>query len=131
MSNTPSDLRYTKSHEWLRDEGDGTATIGITEHAQELLGDLVFVDLPEVGATVEAGNDCAVVESVKAASDVYSPVSGEVVEVNEALGGSPETINQDAFGNGWMFKVKLSDASELDALLDADAYDALVAEEEH
>ncbi|MEJ2455616.1 MAG: glycine cleavage system protein GcvH [Candidatus Thiodiazotropha sp.] len=131
MSNTPSELRYTKSHEWLRDEGDGTVTIGITEHAQELLGDLVFVDLPEVGASVEAGNDCAVVESVKAASDVYSPVSGEVVEVNEALDGAPETINEDAFGNGWMFKLKLSDAGELEGLLDAAAYEALVAEEEH
>jgi glycine cleavage system H protein len=131
MSNTPSELRYTKSHEWLRDEGDGSVTIGITEHAQELLGDLVFVDLPEVGQSVEADSDCAVVESVKAASDVYSPVSGEVVEVNEALDGAPETINEDAFGKGWMFKVKLSNASELDGLLDADAYDALVAEEEH
>jgi glycine cleavage system H protein len=131
MSNTPKDLRYSKSHEWLRDEGDGSVTIGITEHAQELLGDLVFVDLPEVGATVEAGSDCAVVESVKAASDVYSPVSGEVIEVNEALDGAPETINEDAFGGGWMFKLKLSDASELEGLLDADAYEILVAEEEH
>ncbi len=131
MSNTPKDLRYTKSHEWLREEGDGSVTIGITEHAQELLGDLVFVDLPEVGAEVTAGSDCAVVESVKAASDVYSPVNGEVVAVNEALDGAPETINEDAFGEGWMFKVKLADAAELDALLDADAYDALVAEEEH
>ncbi len=131
MSNTPSDLRYTKSHEWLRAEGDGTVTVGITEHAQELLGDLVFVDLPEVGATVEAGGDCAVVESVKAASDVYSPVSGEVVEINEALDGAPETINQDAFGDGWMFKVRMSDPAEVEGLLDADAYDALVAEEEH
>jgi glycine cleavage system H protein len=131
MSNTPTDLRYTKSHEWLRDEGDGTVTIGITEHAQELLGDLVFVDLPEVGATLEAESDCAVVESVKAASDVYSPVSGEVVSVNEALDGAPETINEDAFGEGWMFKVKLSDSGELEGLLDANAYEALVAEEEH
>ena len=131
MSNTPKELRYSKSHEWLRDEGDGSVTIGITDHAQELLGDLVFVDLPEVGAKVEAGKDCAVVESVKAASDVYSPVSGEVIDVNQALDGSPETINEDAFGNGWMFKVKLDDVSELDGLLDVDAYDALVAEEEH
>jgi glycine cleavage system H protein len=131
MSNTPKDLRYTKSHEWLREEGDGSVTIGITEHAQELLGDLVFVDLPEVGAEVTAGGDCAVVESVKAASDVYSPVNGEVVAVNEALDDAPETINEDAFGEGWMFKVKLADAAELDALLDADAYDTLVAEEEH
>jgi len=131
MSNTPKELHYSKSHEWLRDEGDGNVTIGITEHAQELLGDLVFVDLPEVGARVEAGTDCAVVESVKAASDVYSPVSGEVIEVNEALDGSPETINEDAFGGGWMFKVKLDNVGELDELLDADAYDALIAEEEH
>ena len=131
MSNTPKELHYTKSHEWLLDEGDGIVTIGITEHAQELLGDLVFVDLPEVGARVEAGSDCAVVESVKAASDVYSPVSGEVIEVNEALGDSPETINDDAFGDGWMFKVRLDNSDELDELLDADAYDSLVAEEEH
>ncbi|MCU7798340.1 MAG: glycine cleavage system protein GcvH [Candidatus Thiodiazotropha sp. (ex Semelilucina semeliformis)] len=131
MSDTPKELRYAKSHEWLRDEGDGTATIGISEHAQELLGDLVFVDLPEVGTKVEAGGDCAVVESVKAASDVYSPVTGEVIEVNESLDDAPETINEDAFGNGWMFKVKLDDATELDSLLDADAYDALVAEEDH
>jgi glycine cleavage system H protein len=131
MSNTPKELLYTKSHEWLRDEGDGSVTIGITEHAQELLGDLVFVDLPEVGAKVEAGNECAVVESVKAASDVYSPVSGEVIEANEVLDGAPETINEDAFGNGWMFKVKLDDASQPEGLLDADAYDALVAEEDH
>lgn len=131
MSDTPKDLFYTKSHEWLRDEGDGTATIGITAHAQELLGDLVFVDLPEVGARLEAGGDCAVVESVKAASDVYTPVSGEVIEINETLDGSPETINEDAFGDGWMFKVKLDDTGQLEGLLDADAYDALVAEEDH
>ncbi len=131
MSNTPTDLRYSKSHEWVKDEGDGTVTIGITAHAQELLGDLVFVDLPEAGSQVEAGSDCAVVESVKAASDVYSPVTGEVTEINEALDGAPETINEDAFGNGWMFKVKLDDAGELANLMDADAYDALVAEEDH
>ncbi|MEJ2591831.1 MAG: glycine cleavage system protein GcvH [Candidatus Thiodiazotropha sp.] len=131
MSDTPKDLLYTKSHEWVRNEGDGTVTIGITEHAQEQLGDLVFVDLPEVGSTLSAGDDCAVVESVKAASDVYSPVSGEVIEVNEALDGSPETINEDAFGDGWMFKLRLDGADELEGLLDADAYDALVAEEDH
>ena len=131
MSDTPKDLLYAKSHEWVRNEGDGTVTIGITDHAQEQLGDLVFVDLPEVGSTLSAGDDCAVVESVKAASDVYSPVSGEVIEVNEALDGSPETINEDAFGDGWMFKLRLDSADELEALLDADAYDALVAEEDH
>ncbi len=130
MSNTPTDRRYAKSHEWIKDEGDGSLTIGITDHAQELLGDLVFVDLPDVGQSLDAGGDCAVVESVKAASDVYSPVSGEVIAVNEALDGAPETINEDAFGEGWMFKVKASDMSELDGLLDAEGYDALVAEEE-
>ncbi len=130
MSNTPSDLRYAKSHEWVRDEGDGTATVGISDHAQELLGDLVFVDPPGMGDTVEAGGDCAVVESVKAASDVYSPVSGEVVAVNEALGDAPETINEDAFGEGWIFKVKMSDVAELDGLLDAAGYTALLAEED-
>lgn len=131
MSNTPQELRYAKSHEWLRDEGDGTVTIGITEHAQELLGDLVFIDLPEVGTKFEAGADCAVVESVKAASDVYSPVGGEVVAVNPLLDGSPEIVNADAYGDGWMFKLKVDDSGEIAALLDADAYTALLAEEEH
>ncbi|MEJ2406940.1 MAG: glycine cleavage system protein GcvH [Candidatus Thiodiazotropha sp.] len=130
MSTTPTDRRYAKSHEWIKDEGDGSFTVGITDHAQELLGDLVFVELPEVGATLEAGGDCAVVESVKAASDVYSPLSGEVIAINEALDSAPETINEDAFGNGWMFKIKPSDPSELNALMDAAAYDQLVAEED-
>ena len=130
MSDTPTDLRYTKSHEWVRDEGDGTATIGITDHAQEMLGDLVFVDLPDLGDAVEAGAECAVVESVKAASDIYSPLSGEVVAVNEALDDAPETINEDAFGEGWIYRLKLSDAAELDALLDAAGYEAVVAEED-
>lgn len=130
MSNTPTDLRYTKSHEWVRDEGDGSATIGITDHAQEMLGDLVFVDLPDVGDAVEAGAECAVVESVKAASDIYSPLSGEVVAVNEALDDAPETINEDAFGEGWIYRLKLSDAAELDGLLDAAGYDVVVAEED-
>ncbi|MET0089917.1 MAG: glycine cleavage system protein GcvH [Candidatus Thiodiazotropha sp.] len=130
MSTTPTDRRYAKSHEWIKDEGDGSYTVGITDHAQELLGDLVFVDLPEVGASLDAGGDCAVVESVKAASDVYSPLSGEVIAINEALDGAPETINEDAFGNGWMFKIKPSDPSELNNLMDAAAYDQLVAEED-
>ena len=129
MSNVPSDLKYSKSHEWIKDNGDGTITVGITEHAQELLGDMVFVEVPEEGREVSSGEDCAVVESVKAASDVYSPVSGEVVAANEALADSPETVNTDAFGDGWMFKVKLSDASELEALLDASAYQELVESE--
>ena len=129
MSNVPADLKYTKSHEWVKDNGDGTVTVGITDHAQELLGDMVFVEVPEGGREVAAGEDCAVVESVKAASDVYSPVSGEVTEGNDGLADAPETVNSDAYGDGWMFKVKLSDASELDGLLDADAYNELVASE--
>ncbi|MES9957778.1 MAG: glycine cleavage system protein GcvH [Sedimenticola sp.] len=131
MSNAPSELKYTKSHEWIRDEGDGTVTIGITEHAQELLGDLVFVELPEEGASVEAGSECAVVESVKAASDVYSPVTGEVIGVNEALADAPETVNEDAFGDGWMFKVRLNDATELEDLLGAEAYTEVMESEDH
>lgn len=126
-----SDLKYTKSHEWIRDEGDGSVTVGITDHAQALLGDLVFVELPEVGDSVEVGNECAVVESVKAASDVYSPVTGEVVEANEALADAPETVNEDAFGEGWLFKVQLSDESALDDLLDEEAYTAIIEAEEH
>ena len=131
MSEIPSELKYTKSHEWVRDEGDGTVTIGITDHAQELLGDLVFVELPEEGGTVDAGSECAVVESVKAASDVYSPVSGEVTAVNEELADAPETVNQNAFGDGWLFKVKIEDASLLEDLLDADAYAEVVESESH
>lgn len=131
MSELPAELKYTKSHEWVRDEGDGTVTVGITDHAQEALGDLVFVELPEAGANLDAGSDCAVVESVKAASDVYSPVSGEVTEVNEALADAPETINTDAFGDGWMFKLRLSDPEQLGDLLDADAYAEVMADDEH
>lgn len=122
MSEIPSDLRYTESHEWVRTEDDGTLQVGITDHAQEQLGDLVFVELPEVGDTVKAGDACAVVESVKAASDVYSPVSGEVTAVNEELTDSPEMINQDPYGDGWLFALKPEDEGEMDNLLDADAY---------
>ena len=121
MSNIPDNLKYTESHEWVKDEGDGSVTVGITDHAQELLGDLVFVELPEVGAELSAGSECAVVESVKAASDVYSPVDGEVVAVNEDLADSPEAINEDPYG-AWIFKLKLSDPAQLDGLLDAAAY---------
>lgn len=131
MSELPSDLKYTRTHEWVRDDGDGRVTVGITDHAQELLGDLVFVDLPETGTTVEKGGECAVVESVKAASDVYSPLSGEVTEVNTALADAPETINQDAYGGGWIFKLRLSDASEVEDLLDAAGYTEVVEAEEH
>ncbi|MGO4377456.1 glycine cleavage system protein GcvH [Pseudoduganella sp. RAF53_2] len=121
MSNIPADLKYTESHEWVRAEADGTVTVGITEYAQEALGDIVFVELPKVGNTYTAGDDCAVVESVKAASDIYAPVSGEVVAVNDAVVASPESINADAYAN-WMFKIKPSDANAINGLLDADAY---------
>ncbi len=127
MSNVPSDLKYAKSHEWVRDEGDGVVTVGITDHAQELLGDLVFVDLPEVGSVVRADAECAVVESVKAASDVYSPLDGEIVEVNGALADAPEIINSDPYGAGWIFKLQLVDAGQVDELLDADDYAAYAA----
>lgn len=129
MSNVPTELRYTKSHEWIRLEDDGTVTIGITEHAQDLLGDLVFVEPPEAGASYGVGDDCAVVESVKAASDVYSPLSGEITEANESLADTPESINSDPYGDGWIFKMKLADAGELDSLLDATAYAEQIAAE--
>ena len=122
MSNIPSELKYATSHEWVRAEGDGVYTVGITEHAQELLGDMVFVELPEVGDEVDAGEDCAVAESVKAASDIYSPITGAVVAINEDLEDSPETVNNDAFGDGWLFRVKAADESELANLLDAEGY---------
>ncbi|WP_250624149.1 glycine cleavage system protein GcvH [Pinirhizobacter soli] len=126
MSEIPGDLKFLKSHEWARVEDDGTVRVGISDHAQGQLGDLVYVELPEVGATVQAGHGTAVVESVKAASDIYSPVSGEIVEVNEALNDKPETINEDAYGEGWIFRVKVENRDELEDLLDADAYGELV-----
>lgn len=128
MSNVPNELKYRESHEWVRKEADGTFTVGITEHAQELLGDMVFVDLPEVGNSYEAGDECAVAESVKAASDIYAPISGEIVAVNDELGDSPELVNSDPYAGGWLFKIKASDESELDSLLDADAYKASIDE---
>ena len=121
MSNIPADLKYTESHEWVRAEADGTVTVGITEFAQDALGDIVFVELPKVGASFTAGDDAAVVESVKAASDIYAPVSGEVVAVNDAVTGAPESINADAYAN-WLFKIKPSDANAINGLLDATAY---------
>ena len=130
MSQIPEDLKYTKDHEWVRLEADGNVTVGITDHAQEQLGDLVFVELPQVGAKLTGGKDCAVVESVKAASDVYAPVGGEVVAANNKLADAPETINQDPYGEGWMFRVK-PDAAKLDHLLDAAGYKALLESEAH
>ena len=131
MSEIPGDLKFHKSHEWVRVEGNGRATIGISDHAQGLLGDLVYVELPSVGDQVEAGNACAVVESVKAASDVYAPISGKVVEVNAALADKPETINEDAYGDGWMFVVEIEDADQLNELLSPDDYAEQLEEDEH
>lgn len=128
MSHIPADLKYTHEHEWLRIEGN-EAVVGITEHAQELLGDMVFVDMPKVGQVFEAGADCAVVESVKAASDVYMPVMGLILEVNEALENSPELVNSDPYGDGWLFRIRIEDTNEIKNLLDADAYQKLIAEE--
>ncbi|UQA53861.1 glycine cleavage system protein GcvH [Vibrio sp. ED002] len=122
-------LKFTDSHEWVRDNGDGTATIGISEHAQEMLGDVVFVDLPDVEDEVEAGESFSLVESVKAASDIYSPITGEVVEINEELEDSPELINEEPYEGGWIVKVKLSNPSELEDLKDAEEYLSSIEEE--
>jgi glycine cleavage system H protein len=126
----PADLKYSKSHEWARLEADGSVTVGITHHAQELLGDMVFVENPVVGRKLGQGEECAVVESVKAASDVYAPVAGEVIAANADVEGAPESINQDAYA-AWMFKIKPDNAADLAALLDAAAYQALVDSEAH
>jgi len=128
MSNIPSELKYATSHEWVRNEGDGTVTVGITEHAQDLLGDMVFVELPDVDDEVSTGDDICVAESVKAASDIYAPVTGKVIEVNEELEDSPELVNSDAFGDGWLFKIKMEDAGELENLLDAEGYASSIEE---
>jgi glycine cleavage system H protein len=121
--NIPAQLKYLESHEWVKDNGDGTATIGITEIAQDQLGELVYVEVPKVGKVVKKGDATAVVESTKAASDVYAPVSGEVVAVNEALGDAPQTVNESPYDNGWLFKIKLSNAGEMATLLDAASYE--------
>ena len=131
MSNIPSDLKYLESHEWARLESDDTVTVGISDHAQEALGDLVFVEVPEVGRALTKGGAAAVVESVKAASDVYSPVSGTVTQQNEALNGAPELVNEDPYGKGWLFKLQPTNTSELSQLLDAAAYGKVVEEAGH
>ncbi|WP_221030949.1 glycine cleavage system protein GcvH [Actomonas aquatica] len=127
MSNVPADRRYAKSHEWVKDAGDGVVEVGISDYAQSSLGDITYVELPAVGDTLEAGAVFGVVESVKAASDLYAPVSGEVVEVNEALDGAPELVNQEPYAGGWIMKVKVADAAAIDALLDSEAYTAETA----
>ncbi len=130
MSEIPGDLKFLKSHEWVRIEGDGKVTVGISDHAQGLLGDLVYVELPAVGDTVEAGNGVAVVESVKAASDVYAPVSGTITAVNAALSDKPETINEDAYGEGWLFVIQIDDPDQLNELLAPDDYAELLEGDE-
>ncbi|MAO12404.1 glycine cleavage system protein GcvH [Marinobacter sp.] len=127
MSDIPADLKYIETHQWVRVDADGTATVGITDFAQEQLGDVVYIGVPEVGATVNGGEEAGVAESVKSASDVFSPVTGEVIEINEKLEDEPEIVNEDPYGDGWMFKVKLADKGELDGLMDAEAYGEHVA----
>ncbi|MDP5056822.1 glycine cleavage system protein GcvH [Marinomonas hwangdonensis] len=126
MSTIPENLKYANSHEWVLDNGDGTVTVGITDHAQELLGDVVYVELPEIGAEVVSTEQFSLVESVKAASDIYAPVNGEVIEVNEALNDTPELINDAPYEGAWIAKIKLSDAADLDNLLDAEGYSAII-----
>ncbi|MEQ8801227.1 glycine cleavage system protein GcvH [Haliea sp.] len=129
MSQTPSELKYASSHEWARLEEDGTVTIGITDHAQEALGDVVFVELPEVGDRLAAGDEAGVVESVKAASDIYAPVSGEVIAINDALEDEPETVNGDPYNDGWFYRIQPDDTAELDNLLSAEDYTEHCADE--
>jgi glycine cleavage system H protein len=129
MSEAPDDLKYSKSHEWVRVNDDGTVTLGITDHAQDQLGDLVYVEVPEAGRELEAEEACAVVESVKAASDVYAPLAGTVVEGNEALADTPEAVNNDAYGEGWLLRLKPADASALDGLMSAGEYQAFAESE--
>jgi glycine cleavage system H protein len=129
VSDFPTELKYANSHEWARVESDGTVIVGITDHAQDALGDIVFIELPESGIEVEAGAEIAVVESVKAASDIYSPVSGEIIEVNSALEDEPELVNGSPYDDGWLFSVKISSSEDFRDLLDAEGYQALVEEE--
>ncbi len=131
MSDIPQDLRYTKTHEWIMTNDEGTLTVGITDHAQGLLGDLVFIEAPEEGTTFREGDDSAVVESVKAASDVYAPVDGEVTASNEVLEDTPEIINNDPYGDGWIYKIKPEDVGAFDTLMDADEYKELIEADEH
>ena len=128
MSDLPAELKYASSHEWARLDSDGTIVIGITDHAQEALGDIVYIELPEMGAAVDAGAEVAVVESVKAASDIYSPVTGEVVEINPVLEDEPETVNNSPYADGWLFRVKVASHDELGDMMDADGYQAVIEE---
>jgi len=131
MSDTPSELRYAKTHEWARLEEDGTVTVGITDHAQTALGDVVYVELPEIDVALEAGDEAGVVESVKAASDIYAPIGGTVIAINSALEDAPEMVNEDPYGEGWFYRLEPNDVADLDALLDAETYAEACESEEH
>ncbi len=131
MSENPEELKYVETHEWVREDGDGTVIVGITDYAQGALGDVVYVELPEVGSEVEMGDEVAVVESVKAASDIYAPLSGTITEVNESLEGNPELVNTDPYRDGWFFRLKLRDVEELSSLMDSESYSELCDNEDH
>ena len=131
MSENPEELKYAEPHEWVREDGDGTVIVGITDYAQDALGDVVYVELPEVGSEVEMGDEVAVVESVKAASDIYAPLSGTITEVNESLEGNPELVNTDPYRDGWFFRLKLRDVEELSSLIDSESYSELCDNEDH
>jgi glycine cleavage system H protein len=131
MSEFPAELRYAKTHEWARLEEDGTVTVGISDHAQDALGDIVYVEMPELDTVVEGGDEAGVVESVKAASDIYSPIGGRVIAINAVLEDAPETVNQDPYGDGWFFRIKPNAAADLDELLDAEAYAEVCENDEH
>lgn len=128
MSDFPTELKYAETHEWVRVEDDGTVVVGITDHAQDALGDIVYIELPEVGSSADTGAEVAVVESVKAASDIYSPISGEIVEINSSLDDQPETVNHSPYGDGWLFRIQVSDPDDLQDLMDADGYQSMVDE---
>jgi glycine cleavage system H protein len=131
MSEIPIELRYAKSHEWARLEEDGTVTVGISDHAQTALGDVVYVELPEIDVVVDGGEEAGVVESVKAASDIYAPIGGTIIAVNEVLEDAPETVNQDPYGDGWFFRIQPNDVADLDQLLDAEGYAEVCENDEH
>jgi glycine cleavage system H protein len=131
MSDIPGDLKYTKTHEWVQIMDDGTITVGISDHAQDLLGDMVFIELPEIDTNYNAGDDCAVVESVKAASDIYSPISGEVIAINESLTDAPELVNKAPYSEGWIFKMQAEDRDEIENLMSASEYEEYAESEEH
>ncbi|MBY3789105.1 glycine cleavage system protein GcvH [Photobacterium carnosum] len=130
MSDVPSELKFTHTHEWLRDEGDGIYTVGISDHAQALLGDMVFIDLPDSGDAVDGGEECAIIESVKSASDIYAPCTGTIIAINDDLDAGPELVNNDPYGDGWLFQIRIDVEADIDELLGAEDYLAIIADDE-